>query len=765
MIGILMKLFIYDLLIYFFKIKTISGGDYMSTWRFFITVTLTLMLALVLGCSSGNAPVAPQNNAGVLDNVPVIGLTEVNGVFDAQGLLGAYEIIVNPENQTVDLVSKRSNAIGEAYIVSGAGFFTVAPCSTCLRMVGFFFDSSTLTLTLEIKHPFMPGNMSEPPSAANRKDLDVFDLAAVIDPTLDETIPASFTTIGADIYSSLCVDPSGYTTELSDVIADDAALPYFLVVDDSAVIPPASTFNKFAMGATNNFDVRFNLGSGPVQYDLYLTMGYGASAKKPGRLTPKYYNPEFNRNAAWKVKAVPPSPCVMGSTWQDNDATTPYNVQVEVYDWQTGATVWADPLTFADAPADNVWAASEVSEVQVEILGMTAAPGSATTPVSGTGMPGSPLVFNVPLANENLLVPGEYPGLVKVLDGRAPLTPTDGRDFLIHTPDGIALVNHTMTEYATYQTFTACVVSGCGPISGQIDSPTCPVTDIGTGTTIGFAVSASSANGGDPIALYEADWDYDGVTFTAEDSNATGIFAGHTFNVPDPCGDNIPYTWTVAFRATDSCSPANTSIFATCEVTANECCSYDELIYNFDSCTSLATTCGDWTAGGCGLSNTDGYNNWGNFHWGCNGYGTSCSGISGGMLTTGGDGLSCGYMGDTGPNCDYNVVSPSFTLPTAADSFLEWDACLSLTPSGGAFRVYISTNGCSGPWTQIGNYTTSGCQVNQMISLTSYSSSTAMFRFQYASTSGYTSGSCGQAGVVLDNVRVGGTWCGVFQEN
>ena len=64
-------------------------------------------------------------------------------------------------------------------------------------------------------------------------------------------------------------------------------------------------WNKFAMGVTENFDAGFSLSEEILTFNMYLTMGYGFSAKKSERLMPKYYNPEFNRKAAWKVDVQP----------------------------------------------------------------------------------------------------------------------------------------------------------------------------------------------------------------------------------------------------------------------------------------------------------------------------------------------------------------------------------------------------------------------------------------------------------------------------
>jgi hypothetical protein len=730
--------------------------------RLLLVCVSCMLLAFLIGCSSRTVPVTP-GDVDTFDGVPVIGLAGADGTYNATGILGVYELTIDPNKMTVDLVTKRSEAIGEDYIVSGIGFFTAIPCPDCLRLTGFSLDPrGALALNFWIKHPFPVGNSSLPPSASNRNDLSVFDLAMVIAPS--EVIPSTYPLTGVDVQKSTCMFADGYTTELANVGQDQSALPYFLVIDDTDEDPITSTWNKFAQGAESFFDVFFAPPTGLISYDMYLTMGYGASAKKPGRLTPKYYNPEFNRKAAWKVAVTPPqgdNPPAIGNTWQDNDATTLYNVTVTVYDWQCGAAVWdgVTPASFADAGANMVWAASEIESVSAEVPGMTIALASSATPASGTGTLADPYVYTVALANENLLPVGVYTGLVKVSDARSPLTPTDGRDFLIDSPDGIALNNYTMPEYATYQTFPATVVLGCGPISGQIDSPVCPVTGLTTGSIVPFAISASSANGGDPITLYEMDMDYDG-TFVADDSNATGLFNAGPFTPPAPCDDNIPYSWTVAFRATDSCDPPNVALIATCEVTVSICCSDQELSYDWTGCTS-GMTCQGWQAGACSLPNTSQYG-YGSFSWNCQQAASYCS-----------SGLVSPYMtSDWNPNysfcsgfhyysSDMNVVSPVLNLPPSADGLFEFDWCM-LRCSDCTFRLYISTAGCSGPWTELWNSTTDGCHVGEAsVDISSYSGSNIMFRFRYSGTQyQFNYGTCDAPGVKLDNVSINGCFAG-----
>ncbi len=448
---------------------------------------LTVLALFLIGCSSGsNTPVTPRpNEPGAMGSVPIIGgAMYPDGGFQATGMLGAYELIINPDSGSAELFAKRTPAIGEDYIVSGISFFTIAPCANCLKIVGIEIDGGgNVILLFEISHPFKAGISGDPPSASNRNDLDVFDLAMVIAP--NEATAITYTLTGAGVYSGYCINPDGYTRELENVLSDTNALPFFLAVDDSDT--GTGTFNKFAMGEENmTFDAGFDLSAGVLRFDMYLTMGYGFSARKPDRLTPKYYNPEFNRKAAWKVVVTPPEgddPPEMANTWNDQNDTAIWPVTVEVYDWQVGATVYTGlPEEFGDADSDNVFASSEIVSVSVEIPGMNSSLQSVTTPDSGAGTPPDPCIYTIPIANQNLLPEGEYVGLVKVTDERAVLAPADGRDFLIDTLNGIELIHYEMPEYATYQTFTATVVVGNQEpiVDSGVDGETAPfilVTD------------------------------------------------------------------------------------------------------------------------------------------------------------------------------------------------------------------------------------------------------------------------------------------------
>jgi hypothetical protein len=550
----------------------------MSLRRPLVLIAVIAMLALVLGCSGGNSnnPVTPDGSANSMDSLPIIGLTNANGAFDAIGVLGFYELDLNPDTMTADLTSVRTSAIGESYIVSAAGFFTITPCATCLKLVGIDVlgsgDDALIEVDWELSHPFPPGDPELPPKFNNRADLDIFDVAMVIAPS--EATPTTFANGSA--FLNVCANTDGYTAELATVEgAPTAACPYFLVVDESD--ETTITNNRFIMGAEDvGFDTYFKMGG---KFKVYITCGYGAAAKKATFFDPKYFIPEYNRKAAWKVVVTPPNgddPPSSMNTWNNtnNDPIADvHTVRVEVYDWQQNAPVFTgDQTTYAETAAlTELYAASSVSEVKLEIPGMFT-PKTMTTADSGTGAPGSPLVFDFDVTNENLLPVGTYPSLVKVLDSRPGQDPAAGvetRDWIIDSPDGIVLNNSAISQFATYQTFDAYVVQFCGPITGSILTPG-PVTGVFDEGYAIVAASATSTNGGDPIIDYQWDMDYDGITFDVDKHGAsTALGPYDNPNCGTPPED--PVTYTAACRALDSCTPPNILLLGTIDIVVDDC--------------------------------------------------------------------------------------------------------------------------------------------------------------------------------------------------
>jgi hypothetical protein len=422
-----------------------------------LKVSLLLLLATVLGCSTVYNPVNLNP-----DNMP--GISESDNMTSNTGIFGSYELSFDPESLTADLISKRIVSIGESWSVNGKVLFDVEPCRNCLNIRTIDVDDDgNAILTFTISHPFPKGTSTDPITAVNRADLDVFDMAMVILPE------GSFTSTTYDlgkIYSGFCYKPDGYTRELANMLSDQAALPYFLVIDESNKTSSTHDFNRFEMGTVEQeFDIVLASASKPWTVELFLTLGYGFSAKKFKRFEPKYFLPEFNRKSAWKVNVIPPEgndPPSNTNTWVEGDTTTTYPVTVQVWDWQQGAAVSVE-TKFSDSPLDQVYAASNVAGVKLEIPGMYDLVVENTVPeTGGTGLPGAPLVYIFNIANEENLVAGEYIGIVKVSDERSPsndLPPTGARDYLITSETGTDAEFFKVPEYATYQTFTATVVA------------------------------------------------------------------------------------------------------------------------------------------------------------------------------------------------------------------------------------------------------------------------------------------------------------------
>jgi len=539
--------------------------------RFNRFMAILVFLIALTGCSRDSRnPVSSDPSIGelksALENNQVISSDEHTAI----GLFGIYQLEISKDKLTASLIPIRSGSIGESFLLNGGAYFTLNPCVDCLRIDNIGLDNeNNIILGFSIKHPFQKGNPLEPPSPTNRLDLDIFDVALLMQP-LNST-PQHYVFTNQDAFTNIVLNADGYTSELSRIINNHTLLPYKICYE-------RLENNRFEMGTPfSDFNVVLN--PSERSFILYITMAYGNSSRMMTRLEPQYYIPEFNRKAAWRVVVTPPNddePPQIGNTWDNWDTTTKYDVTIDIYDWNHGKVVddnFPDPIH-----PDYLSASSGIESVTIEIPGMTSNVVEAETSDNQTNGWDDPITYIASIANENRLASGEYIGLVKVLDSRVPNISNHfgAPDTIVSTPDGVQLQWAIIPEFATYQTFKATVMriyDDCGPITGSIKSPSTPITGLYNGQKIDFVVSASSANNGDPIVLYEADWDYDGTTFQADASNVNGIFndAG-PFTNPNCGGSNEPYTLTVAFRATDSCIPSNHTVFALCEVTVHYCC-------------------------------------------------------------------------------------------------------------------------------------------------------------------------------------------------
>jgi len=388
-------------------------------------IIFTLLTVFVIGCSGNRYPVITN----IQDEI----------VPKSIGPFSAYSLSISSDEVSAELTPMRASTLGESYTVSGDSLFRISPCQDCLKIKSVALDGSgNIALGFILKHPFSKGDDSEPPSYNNRLDLDVFDIALVVIPT--GVTPTNFSLTDVHIYDRTILNADGYTPELSEVINDNTVIPYKICCEN-----PEN--NRFEMGSNEEFEVVFAPGDF-LEFDLYLTMGYGSGVKKFQRLEPIYYIPEFNRKAAWKVNITPP-------TWVANDTVTTQEVMIEVYDWNHGVTVdpnFPDPLH-----TDYISATSDIVSVTIEVPGMIDTLVEAETTDTETNGWDDPITYIASFANENGLGVGKYVGLVKITDSREPGTIITGfeTDTLVHVPDGITNEWYNLSEFATYQCFIA----------------------------------------------------------------------------------------------------------------------------------------------------------------------------------------------------------------------------------------------------------------------------------------------------------------------
>ena len=500
--------------------------------RFNIIVAILLLVAI--GCSSGKSsdnPIAPQApferaGPGNLDALPII-------AFDGEtaiSVMGGYNLSISNDGTSVNLVPMRSSAIGEDYIVSGMAFFVMTPCLDCLKITSIALDfNENIVLGFAVKHPLPKGDPSKPASAGNRLDLDVFDLALVVNPL--DISPVSYSLTNASAFTGVVLNADGYTNELKCVTETDSVLPYKICYENE-------NKNRFKMGTGYQpFDIVFSRDAG-LTFDLYLTMAYGISARLGTRLTPIYYVPEFNRKAAWKIQVDP----VMWYT------SNPSTVEVDIYDWNHGATVageYPDP-----AHTNYIRASSDVQSVTVEVPGMTNTIQTAILTDSTTDGWDDPLTYSATFTNENLLSDGLYTGIVKVVDSRTPGIP-GASDSLMHFPDGSAtnIESYSIPEFATYQTFVASVFWNNPPVwddSVGIQSATAYNAKI----TVTFG-TATDPDGDNPVT-YDLYYTDESNTGNSDPFSAPNLVV-QNITSPYEVTDLINYhTYWLGVRAKDS---------------------------------------------------------------------------------------------------------------------------------------------------------------------------------------------------------------------
>ena len=552
---------------------------------------LCLLLLVLSGCSSGGFPVVPDPNQSGSDvqSIPsYFGNNPNENQSMGYGALGFFNLKLDQDNVTAELTPIRTQAVYDVLeAVDLTNFMTLTPCTDCVKIKSLSLDSdNNLVVSIGIRHPFKAGDEYKPITGINRADLHVFNVEGII---FSDAPGIEFEEVNQKSSAPFLLNADGYTNYLDascDAIfpTDATVHPYILHFDNysqgnfdpsnqygflTVTTPPPSGNLVMPMGSDYDFqDYVFKL-DGSMNFMFTVGCTYPiAVTSKAMRFSPQYRVPQHNKKAASEVEVL-----VLNNQLKAGTTDSSSDIEIHVVDINNG-------IGEGDA-LDQMFADSSVDNIMLEIPGILASPiiieGSDS--ISGSGHdPSDPLVYTKSITNELGASAGSYCGIVKVLDNYPVGANTYGP---ILEYDGISRVGPNVnpidavfeiSEFATYQLFTIDVATTCGPITGSILTPDpCPV-DLVNGKTVDFTVSASSANGGGNIVLYEVDYDYDDVIFNADNFNTDGIFSDvGPFIVPEPCDDNIPYSFTVAFRATDECIPPNITVFASCEVIVTEC--------------------------------------------------------------------------------------------------------------------------------------------------------------------------------------------------
>lgn len=399
--------------------------------RYFFIIILALIFT---GCSQTNIPTLPDSSES--GNLPAVANIDDNSYLRDELTLGVWEVNVDINTLESDTFMARSaGAIGQTIpdaLLST--YLTVTPCSTCMRLdvIGFHPDTGQIDLNIGIRHPLAAFNGSLPITAANRADLDVFDVMGIIILPKIDAAAFSYMINGInpiEVDPFTLVNPDGYTTSLNDIITD----PSFL---NPPWLDPLSTLNPFKSYFTGSPDRRFIQGepfqtvtytfdtrkvSNVLRFYIAFRASYGVSASFAktiadpwglgSRANPKYYLPEFNQVDAYDV--------VIGQigelAWGDTTSTA--QITVSCKDHQAGK-IGLGGFVMEINPQDAISFTSDVTRVVADIPAISSTIFQAVTPVSGSGVEGDPYQFSMSIQNYNGAIFGTYPYLVIVEDSR-----------------------------------------------------------------------------------------------------------------------------------------------------------------------------------------------------------------------------------------------------------------------------------------------------------------------------------------------------------
>jgi hypothetical protein len=532
-----------------------------------LILLFTLMMFISFSCSRAGNPVSPadsnEQNPASADQTSKSTLTYDDNYY--RGVMGAWEVVVDTGKMSAEITPARNaKAIGHIFDADLSQFLTVAPCADCLQIVGLKYGyDKYFDLDIAIRHPF--GNIN------TRPDLHGFDVRAIfLNPvTPFEVSPFTVTkpdgteeTAGIDAWSIL--NPDGFTSHYDELINDTR---YFIHGEDcpSNLNPFIRFFDNFGMGtfdphAPSGYNV-MPVGSdvdiktavfATAPYDnifrffIVADVAYGQSAVLANRTNPHYFLPSFNRTEPWRVEYY-----IENNNLSSADPNATADVVVQVFDWQHAASV--DPNYPDPANLTGLKESSKVSEVILYFPDLKTDPWVLTTPESGDGTPANPLIYRFVIKNELSFENIWYFGYICVRDELNGKASPEGRLPVPESPSGFPYSTLDIRDYSYYG---AVRVNNPNPsysyyhINEIRPDPSSQYMDNWYG---GRVMASHYIDESHHKYTYEWDYNYDGVTFTAD---ATGL------PTPYISGSTLtPGVWNFGLRVTNPTSPPRQDIY------------------------------------------------------------------------------------------------------------------------------------------------------------------------------------------------------------
>jgi len=526
---------------------------------------MSVIFIFIIGCS-GNQPITPDTLKSVAGDfkpqVMVSDWDSEGNPLEGSGILGAFQVKVNLENLSGELIPIRQNQSQDVLeIVDITNFLTLAPCTDCVHLNSIRMDTANrLILNIGVNHPFATPNPEEPITGKNRADLHVFNVEGTVIFKDDPSSVLTFSILGQKIKPLTLVNADGYSPYLDGSIDSfmptEATLhPYILHFDDftNGNFSPSSPYGftdilhptgnlVMAMGSETDFkDYIFDIDESSTGIEFILAIGctYGISAdNRNQRFNPIYRLPQFNKKAAscvWVDEIIEDG--MVG--FMPGDTNSSETIVLKVLDMNQGYKL-GDGL-------DDLRRLSNVQEIDIEMPSIIGNIKILNNPIPTGGNPRDPanaLSFSITVKNELGAPVGEYPCLIKVLDSYPP-----GINEAV-SGDGISRVAPTqkpteglfaIPEFAAYTPFIAKVeLHNTKPVASFLRTPTGdPQVDL--------PVRLDSSNSSDPDGdnlTYEWDFDYQTGDFQVE---GTGSVIYHPYTVQG--------TYEIALRVTDDGLP------------------------------------------------------------------------------------------------------------------------------------------------------------------------------------------------------------------